>query len=76
MEINLLPPVDASKAPMRPFNLPNTPVIALPKMGHRAVPVPKTEKTHDHAPKTKPSYGMTQPYKACIHGVKGPYAEH
>ena len=66
-------PVAASKIPYKPFHLPNVPVVPLAKIPMRAVPPVKTHKTMEPAPKTKPSYGMTQPYKACIHGHHGPY---
>jgi len=66
------PPVQASKIPYKPVHLPNVPVIKAPE-----VPKLHAKKVHVHpdgkAPKTKPSYGMTQPYKACVHGVNPAY---
>jgi hypothetical protein len=61
---------------MRPFHLPNVPVTPLPKIPARPIPSVKVSKTGEHAPKTKPIYGMARPYVACIHGMKGPYVEH
>ena len=61
------PPVDPSKAPRRAPHLPNVPVIkapVIPKVKAKAVKVEPAGK----APKTKPSYGMAQPYKAGVHG--------
>lgn len=63
------PPIDASKVPMAKVHLPNVPVIkaaVLPK--HKPVPV-KVHPTHDRAPKTKPTYGMTPPVMKGVHGV-------
>ena len=61
-------PVEPSKVPMRPVHLPNVPVIkAAPVPKLHAKPV-KVEKAGP-APKTRPCYGMAQPYKAGIHGV-------
>jgi hypothetical protein len=62
------PPVDASKVPYVKVRLPNVPVLKAPE-----VPKLHAKKVMVHpagkAPKTKPCYGMTQPFKAGIHGV-------
>ena len=69
MEFVPLPPVDPSKAPMRPVHLPNVPVVAMPKLPMRPMPKVQVEKTNTSAPKTKPSYGMTLPYMKGVSGV-------
>ena len=68
MEYTFLPVVDPSKAPRRPVNLPNIPVVPHPE---RRVKIPTQVPVHPagRAPKTKPIYGMTKPYVAGIHGV-------
>ena len=61
-------PVEPSKVPMRAVHLPNVPVTknaVVPKHAAKPVKVMKD----GPAPKTRPCYGMAQPYKAGIHGV-------
>ena len=66
------PPIDPAKVPFKSPHLPNVPVIKAPEAPKLHA---KNVKVHKEgpAPKTKMTYGMATPYRACVHGVNLAY---